>query len=149
MEPRQAAVITVQLPAQIVGEGDRHRRGSRFTSTVEVTVDLHWVLAFVPVTVYTVVTTGASVMQAVLAPVLQVYVLAPAAQMVCVVPAQMVEVNGETVKTGAASTTTVVVATVVQPARLVAVSVYTVVTLGQATVLPEFTEAMPPGGDHV
>jgi hypothetical protein len=61
----------------------------------------------------------------------------------------MVEVTGEIVKTGAARTNTVVVATVVQPARLVAVSVYTVVTLGQATVLPEFTEAMPPGGDQV
>lgn len=75
--------------------------------------------------------------------------LAPATQMVCVVPAQMVEVTGVIVKTGAARTKTVVVATVVQPARLVAVSVYTVVTLGQATVLPELTEAMPPGGDQV
>ena len=75
--------------------------------------------------------------------------LAPATQIVCVVPAQMVEVSGEIVKTGAARTNTVVVATELQPARFVAVRVYTVVTLGQATVLPDLTEAMPAGGDQV
>jgi hypothetical protein len=144
----QLPLIVVQVPAQSVVVGLIHREGLIKVVTVATTgLDRQFPLA--PVTVYDVVADGVTVMQLLVAPVLQVYVLAPDAQSVCVLPAHTEDANGDTVKVGTGVTYTVVADVAVQPLGPVTVTLYTVVTVGQAVLVPELGEAKPVVGVQV
>ena len=80
-----------------------------------------------PVTEYCVLVAGVTVIVELVAPVLQVYVLAPLTDKEADCPGHMVLL--ETITGGPAPTITVVVAVLVQPAD-VPVTVYCVVTVG-------------------
>jgi hypothetical protein len=143
------ALITVQVPEQIVTLLLIQSTGFGLTYTVAVAGALVQPF-FVPCTVYTVVLPGDTVMQALVAPVFQVYVVRPAeAHSICEAPAQMVEVEGEILMVGSGVTFTCRVAVLTHPAALTAVTVYTVVTVGQAVVLPLNGDDKPVVGDQV
>lgn len=61
----------------------------------------------------------------------------------------MVDVEGEMLIDGSGVTFTCSVAVLTQPAEFTAVTVYIVVTVGQAVVLPEYGDDKPVAGAQV
>ena len=109
------AVKVVKLPLQMVTGPEVVTFGKAFTVTV-------------PVTVYTVVETGLTVIAAVAGPVFHEYVDAPLAVIVPELPLQIVALVEVTL--GKAFTVTVVLAVPVHPFASVPVTVYVVVVIG-------------------
>jgi hypothetical protein len=107
----------------------------------------------VPVTVYVVVTVGDAVT---VAPVeelsdaagAQVYVSAPLAVRLMLLPLQIVEFPGVMVTVGEVPIETVTVVVAVQPALFVPVMVYVVVTVGLAVTVAPVVALSPVAGDH-
>jgi len=95
----------------------------------------------VTVTLYVVVATGETVIEAVFPPLLQVKVL-PAISLVAVrvelSPTQMLASEVETVITGSGFTMTVTAPVVIQPSGLVTVTLYVVVVTGETVVVAVF-----------
>jgi hypothetical protein len=108
-------------PAQMVGELTV-TTGKGFTVMVFTAVLVH-PLTLVPVTVYVVVTVGEIKIDEPMAPVFQVYVLAPLAVKVVVLPKQIIEFVAVTVIVGGGFTVIVFTAVFVHPLTLVAVKV--------------------------
>ena len=103
-----------------------------------------------PVTVYVVVEAGLTVIQLVVAPLLQLYARAPLAHKVTFCPEHILLAAGVTVTVGDGITSTVTVPVVEQPVIvLTAVSVYVVVTVGQAVTVTPTVELRPVAGAHV
>jgi hypothetical protein len=91
--------------------------------------------AFVPVTVYVVLTVGETVIAFVVCPVPQRYDVPPVAVSVIDVPAQGVLFDAEMFIVGVVPMVIVFVAVFVQPAAFVPVTVYVVVAVGVTVIL--------------
>jgi hypothetical protein len=145
--------MVVLFPLQMVAEaGVTVITGFGFTVTVTVAVFLH-PLASVPVTVYVVVAKGLAVTVAPEAganPVtgLHVYVTAPAAVSVVLLPLHIVTL-GETVTVGFGRTITSTVVELLHPVKLVPVTVYVVLTSGFAVTVAPVVADNPAAGLHV
>jgi hypothetical protein len=132
------AVNVTLLPAQIVElDGEILTVGMVFTVTGTEAVAVH-PLAAVPVTVYVVVVAGVAVTTAVLvaeSPVdgAQLYVLAPLAVSVTLLPIQIAGADGLMSMVGAAFTVTVTTEVPIPPKASVPITVYAVVVVGFAT----------------
>jgi hypothetical protein len=146
VEPANVDVVIdpVQAP-QAAGEGVNETTGTGFTVIVANVEVEH--PPFVPVIVYVVVVVGLrTTVEDVIPPGVQVYVVAPVAVIVVVIPAQIV--CEFTVTTGFGITVTVDVAVEVQPFTSVTIIVYVVVETGLAIAEGELTLAKPVAGDH-
>lgn len=103
----------------------------------------------VPVTVYTVVTVGLTAIQVLVDAVLQMYVLAPEAQITTVSVLQIVEVRGLTVRLGTGRTVIEAVTRLLQPVvASVAVRVYIVDDVGEAVEVMDEGDDNPAVGSH-
>ena len=76
------------------------------------------------------------------------YVEPPLAVIVVLLPVQMEGADGFTVTVMEEFTVTVTVAVAVQPAALVPVTVYVVVTVGDALIVAPVVALRPVAGDH-
>jgi hypothetical protein len=92
--------------------------------------ELEQPIASVPVTVYIVVTVGVTTSDAVIAPVLHEYVLAPTAVKVAECPTQTALDDFVTVSVGKALTVKLIVSVLTHPFTSVPVTVYIVVMVG-------------------
>src|SRR5258706_457619 len=134
------AVNVDEPPTQIAGfAGVMLHDGSGFTVTV-VEHELVHPLALVTVTVYVVVIVGLTVIDAVVAPVLNRKDVPPDAVSVAEPPIQITGLGQVILHTGNGFTVTTLEHELVQPLALVTVTVYVVVTLGlteiEAVVAP-------------
>jgi hypothetical protein len=127
--------VNTEVPPTHIDDGDAVILivGVEFTVTVTVAVLLH-PTPLDPVTVYVVLLVGATVILAVLPPVLQLYVLAPLAVNTDVPPTHIDVGDAVTLIVGVEFTVTVTVAVLLHPTPLVPVTVYVVVPVGD-TVL--------------
>jgi len=128
--------VNTEVPPTHIDDGDAVILivGVEFTVTVTVAVLLH-PTPLDPVTVYVVLLVGATVILAVLPPVLQLYVFAPLAVITEVCPLHIAAGLAVAVTDGNGFTVTLTVAVPVHPAVLVPVTVYVVVALGVTVLL--------------
>jgi len=128
-----AEVKVAEPPVQIVCGGQMVQVGPGVTVTVT-EHELLQLLALVTVTVYVVVTLGLTVIDAVVAPVLQRNDVPPDAVSVDEPPTQIEASDTAMLHTGAGFTTTVAEHEVLQPLALVTVTVYEVVVFGLTVI---------------
>src|SRR5215213_8683687 len=135
------AVSVDEPPMQIDGlEGVMLHTGTGLTTTVVEQDDVHPLSPLVTVTVYVVVTVGLTVIEAVVAPVLQRKDVPPDAVSVFEPPGQIDKLPQTMLHTGSGLTVTVVAHELVQPNASVTVTVYVVEDVGltvmEAVVAP-------------